>query len=131
MQCWRITIETNANAKDRGEFHVDELSETIVKAYARHAAIELQPLCTFFGGFIAHEIIKFTGKYTPVNGWFFHDALEALPSSALSEADRTPMDSRYDNTIQVFGRSFQVSGSLALVIHATNTAGVTLHRTHS
>ena len=107
-ECFRAAADWNAAAKARGDFCVDEVSEELVMAYARHAAVEIQPMCTMFGGIVAHEIIKFTGKFTPINGWLIHDALEALPSDAIASEDRAPRGSRYDNLIQVFGVKLQV-----------------------
>lgn len=38
------------------------------------------PLCAFFGGFVAQEVIKaITGKFTPCKQVFYYDASEVLP----------------------------------------------------
>ena len=121
-ECFRAAADWNAAAKARGDFCVDEVSEELVKAYARHAAVEIQPMCTMFGGIVAHEIIKFTGKFTPINGWLIHDALEALPSDAIASEDRAPRGSRYDNLIQVFGVKLQVRALVC--VDATGRKGL-------
>lgn len=46
------------------------------------------------------------GKFTPLDGWFFYDAFEALQSPPPT--DVAPLGCRYDNTIQIFGKQFQV-----------------------
>lgn len=39
------------------------------------------PLCAFFGGFVAQEIVKaITGKFTPANQAFYYDSSEVLPA---------------------------------------------------
>lgn len=46
------------------------------------------PLCAFFGGFTAQEVIKaITGKFSPTYQLFYYDAIELLPSIKLSESE--------------------------------------------
>jgi len=46
----------------------------------------LNPLCAFFGGFIAQECFKaITGKFSPINQVFYYDASEILPHYELKE----------------------------------------------
>jgi ubiquitin-activating enzyme E1 len=41
--------------------------------------MEFQPLSAFFGGVIAQEVVKLTGKFTPLKQWLHLDAFEVLP----------------------------------------------------
>ena len=100
-------------------FSTDLLEDT-VKLYARYAALEFQPLCAMFGGIVAQEVLKFTGKYTPIDGWFFHDCFEALPSPLPAAEDVAPTGTRYDNTIQIFGKALQVCACVTAVAFATD-----------
>ncbi len=61
-------------------------------------------MASFFGGIVAQEIIKYTGKYSPLQQWFHYDNFQTLPRGP---ADRTPMNSRYDDQILVYGREIQ------------------------
>lgn len=61
-------------------------------------------MAAFFGGVVALEIVKYTGKYSPLKQWLHYDIFETLPRGS---ADRTPMNSRYDDQIIVYGREFQ------------------------
>ena len=46
------------------------------------------PLCAFFGGFTAQEVIKaITGKFSPTNQLFYYDAIELLPSIKPNESE--------------------------------------------
>jgi ubiquitin-activating enzyme E1 len=45
---------------------VEKLEDSIVSKAASFATCSLVPQCAFFGGIIAQEIVKFTGKYTPL-----------------------------------------------------------------
>jgi len=48
-----------------------------------------------FGGIIAQEIVKLTGKYTPIRQWLHYDIAESVDLKV--EADRNPMNCRYDD----------------------------------
>lgn len=56
--------------------------------------------------YLAQEIIKHSGKYTPIKQWFHYDAFEIL-------ADKVPDDatvkdsSRYEHQIAMFGKAWQ------------------------
>jgi ubiquitin-activating enzyme E1 len=84
---------------------VDELDEKVVKQTALFAAAELQPFAAFFGGVIAQEVVKFTGKFSPMQQWLHLDAFEVLPDER--PADAQPIGSRYDHIITMYGREFQ------------------------
>ena len=53
---------------------------------------------------LAQEVVKVGGKYTPINGFMYVNAMETLPKE--KPADTAPIDSRYDNLIAVFGKEF-------------------------
>jgi len=81
-----------------------DLDEALVRKFAVHAAVELQPLCAFFGGVLAQEVVKCGGKYTPVPGFLHFSAMEVLPSNP--PLDTAPQGTRYDNLICIFGKLF-------------------------
>lgn len=62
-------------------------------------------MCAFFGGVVAQEIVKFTGKYSPLKQWLHYDIFDTLPKG--EDIDRTPLQSRYDDQIRVYGREIQ------------------------
>lgn len=43
----------------------------------------------------------------PIKQWFYFDATEALPASPLPQEEVTPIGSRYDGQIMVFGKQLQ------------------------
>jgi ubiquitin-activating enzyme E1 len=63
-----------------------------------------QPLSAFFGGVVAQEVVKFTGKYSPLKQWLHLDAFEALP--ATKAEDTQPQNTRYDDLIAMYGAAF-------------------------
>jgi ubiquitin-activating enzyme E1 len=60
---------------------VDELDETLVRQLTQVAQIELHPIAAFFGGVVAQEVVKFTGKFTPLKQWMHLDWVEVLPET--------------------------------------------------
>ena len=69
-----------------------------------YATCSISAQAAFFGGITAQEIVKFTGKYSPLKQWLHVDIFEALPEGTV---DRTPINSRYDDQIKMFGREVQ------------------------
>lgn len=58
------------------------------------------PLCAFFGGFVAQECVKaITGKFSPTQQVFYYDAIEVLPSFELKEEHLKVGDS-FEETIK-------------------------------
>lgn len=82
-----------------------EADETLIRQYTLYFRCELSPIAALFGGIVAQEITKQTGKYTPLGQWFHFDAFELLSDAVPS--DGQPSGSRYDHQIAVFGRAFQ------------------------
>ncbi|CAM9422602.1 unnamed protein product, partial [Phaeothamnion confervicola] len=91
-------------AKEGSALAVEAVDETVVGVAASLAAVELQPLCAYFGGVVAQEAVKATGKYLPLNQWLHLDFLEVLP--AERPADAGPKGTRYDYMLNVFGEAF-------------------------
>ena len=85
---------------------IQEFDEKIVLNVARWAAANIQPICGFFGGILAQEIIKATGKYVPIDQWYIHDFFESV-ENVKDDADRTLKNCRYDDQIAIFGNEIQ------------------------
>eukprot|EP00040_Diaphanoeca_grandis_P030633 m.181503 g.181503 ORF g.181503 m.181503 type:complete len:1254 (+) comp32069_c2_seq1:380-4141(+) len=81
------------------------LDEKIVKTVAMQSSIELQPICTFFGGIVAQELVKISGKFTPITQFLNYHGFQCYPDTPPS--DTAPIGSRYDDFIAVFGKAMQ------------------------
>jgi len=86
--------ELAKDLKENQQHTVEEVEEEVVKNTAAYCTSSLTSMSAFLGGFVAQEIVKFTGKYTPLKQWFHYDVFESLPDSAV---DRSPMNCRYDD----------------------------------
>ena len=51
--------------------------------------VHLAPMCSLWGGIVAQEIVKFTGKFTPVNQWLIHEYYSTI-YRGLSMEDLKP-----------------------------------------
>lgn len=93
------------NETDPNSHFVIEVDESIITKVCLYHSTELTALAALFGGVVAQEIVKFTGKYTPIDQLFHFDAFELLQDTV--PADATPIGCRYDHQISVFGKAWQ------------------------
>ena len=93
--------KTNEFFKDFPENHNKESVKYLIKfSKTQHPS-----LCSFLGGFVAQEAIKFTGLYCPLNQCFWIDIYEETIIN-LQNPDRRILNSRYDDLISIYGREF-------------------------
>ncbi|KAF8421221.1 hypothetical protein EV426DRAFT_219385 [Tirmania nivea] len=100
--------EANKIAATYGDEKPD-LDEKLLKELSYQARGYISPMCAFFGGFAAQEVLKaVSGKFTPIDGYMYFDSLESLPTSIKrTEENCAPSGSRYDAQIAVFGKDYQ------------------------
>ena len=85
---------------------IQEYDEKLVLNVIRWCRAQISPVAAFFGGIVAHEIIKSTGKYEPIDQWLIMDFFEMVEN--ISEnADRSLKGSRNDDQIAIFGNEIQ------------------------
>ncbi|KUG00214.1 Ubiquitin modifier-activating enzyme 1 [Phytophthora nicotianae] len=68
------------------------------------------PKPAFLGGIVGQEALKAcSGKFTPIQQFFYFDAVECLPDAVYAGTpdEFAPTGSRYDGQIVVFGRKLQ------------------------
>ena len=94
-----LANEINSSQKLKNLFCVEEIEENVIRLLSSYAKAQLSPIVTFWGGIIAQEILKFTGKFTPVQQWLHIDFFDIVPDCA----DRTVKGSRYDDQISIIG----------------------------
>lgn len=90
-----------------GPLLIETVDEAYIKTQAMIASAEFQPLSSFFGAVVAQEIVKITGKYTPIFQWFHFSCHDVLPDNVSYTSDQfQPHESRYDYLISILGRNF-------------------------
>jgi len=98
-----------------------EAEEGVARTLALTAAVELPALSAFFGGVVAQEVVKFTGKFSPLRQWLYLDAFEVLLTARdLPATEFAPAGGRYDHVIGLVGRTAQahIAGQRAFVVGA-------------
>ena len=64
------------------------INEEVVRNVARYCKHEITPLCSFFGGIVAQECVKLSGRFTPIRQWFHFDIFDSIPD--IKEIDQKP-----------------------------------------
>lgn len=85
---------------------VEEVDEKLLRKFVTYAHLKISPLCSFVGGIVAHEVIKFTGKYHPINQWLYCDFTFPEEVTSGNNSD-VGFDSRYSDQIAIWGREVQ------------------------
>lgn len=111
MQRLSNRFSSNADGRFRA-LAVDEVRADVVERVASTATVELQPLCAFLGGIVAQEVVKMSGRFTPLTQWLHYHAFQALPAERPTDATEVspanePELARYADQIAIFGREFQ------------------------
>jgi len=99
--CWLQKVEWGFPSGDA----LEDLApfEARFKRFSKLFAAELTGLCAFLGGAVAQEVIKKTGKFTPIEQWIHHDDGILVPDNAsLGEYAGT----RYQCQAAVLGTAF-------------------------
>ena len=93
-QVVHIANEIVADLKSKKLNWIEEVDKDIVEKTATYSTCSITSMCSFLGGIVALEIIKFTGMYTPFKQWFHYDVFESIPDNTVN---RKPMNCRYDD----------------------------------
>eukprot|EP00440_Ansanella_granifera_P029073 gb/GFBE01031580.1/.p1 GENE.gb/GFBE01031580.1/~~gb/GFBE01031580.1/.p1 ORF type:complete len:1057 (+),score=305.11 gb/GFBE01031580.1/:1-3171(+) len=105
--CVNLAKELNEARKKEGDtaLSVEEVEEDVVRKVAMFSRCMISPMAAFLGGVVAQEVVKFTGKYTPLHQFLYFDMFELCP--AADPSDCKPLGTRYDDQIAIFGAAKQ------------------------
>ena len=122
-KCVELAKKFEASAQVLGGMGL-EVDPVVCARVASHAAVELQPMTTFFGGVVAQELVKVAGKYTPIQQFLNHHVFSALPDVPPPPHDVAPLDCRYDDLIACYGRPFvEMLGELRIFMVGCGALG--------
>ena len=85
------------------DFKVEQVDDKLIENVALFAQTQISPCNSFWGGIITQEIVKLTGKYSPLRQWLHHDFFEVLPEGDVA---RTITGDRYSDLHILFGDEF-------------------------
>lgn len=101
----------NIASKVAAAFKIEDLDKKLMTLVSKTAAGDLAPMQAVIGGIVAQEVLKAcTGKFMPINQWFYYDSFECLPEDEAnypSTQSCQPVNSRYDRQLAVFGKEVQ------------------------
>lgn len=89
---------------DNKDGHQVEIEQEVFNKAVSYAGCSISPMSAFFGGIVAQEIVKYTGKYSPLKQWLHFDIYETLPRDKCNQATS---GSRYDDQIAIYGQELQ------------------------
>lgn len=102
-EVYNLAVQINNHARLSQGLYVEDLDRSVIEKVSLYSRSQISPLASFWGGIMAQEILKLTGKYTPLRQFLYYDCFEILPENA----DRSPSNSRYDDQIAILGHEIQ------------------------
>lgn len=89
----------NKNPADQ----IESLPALLARRISLFGRCNLSPFCSFWGGIVAQEIVKYTGKFMPIKPWFYYENFhQVLPED--DKIDRKVHEnSRYRDQIALIG----------------------------
>lgn len=86
---------------------IEKIDEEFIKKVSKWSRCQISPICSFIGGIASQEILKYFGKFTPINQWIWFDFFEILQNQNNNVINRDINISRYNEQIAIFGNEFQ------------------------
>jgi len=104
-----VRVEGETAETTEAAISADAVDDKVIARVASLAATEFPPLATFLSGIVSQELVKLTGKYSPLRQYLYYDVFEVLPEDQdkLSPGEFAPAASRYDDLLGIFGRTLQ------------------------
>ncbi|XP_044202747.1 ubiquitin-like modifier-activating enzyme 6 [Thunnus albacares] len=101
----KLTEEVNATLRNKAPVNME-----LVRCLSRTARGTLPPLAAAVGGIASQEVLKaITGKFAPLQQWFYLDAIEVVrPLQSLHAEEFFPRGDRYDGLRACIGESMCV-----------------------
>jgi len=103
-KCVEYAHKFNEEGKASNALNVEKVDEECVKNVAAYSRCSIVSMTAFFGGIVAQEIVKFTGKFSPIKQMIHYDVFESLP---IESVNRHPRNCRYDDQIRIYGQEVQ------------------------
>lgn len=88
------------------ENEIQQFDKNIAHNIIKFSQFKIIPICSIIGGYISQEIIKVTGKYTPINQWLFFDLYDHNYTYGIKN-NIYNINNRYHDLISIFGETIQ------------------------
>jgi ubiquitin-activating enzyme E1 len=80
----------------------EDIDENYIRNLSFGAKSQVIPLCSFWGGIISMEIVKFTGKFIPLQEFYHFDS--GIQQVNIDHSKKEGHWTRYDDQISVIGK---------------------------
>jgi len=107
QRCTEIAKQLVAQSPQEGGITVEEVDAKVLANVVMFADCCISPIASFVGGIAAQEVVKFTGKFTPIHQWLHFDAFEMLPVEEVTDYLEPNGPSRYTDQVSIWGLTFQ------------------------
>lgn len=71
----------------------------------KYSTSQISPICSYAGGVVSQEIIKYIGLYNTINQWFRAEFMDILDKDI--EHNKITKGTRYEDQILIFGDETQ------------------------
>eukprot|EP00916_Digyalum_oweni_P011465 GHVL01019084.1.p1 GENE.GHVL01019084.1~~GHVL01019084.1.p1 ORF type:complete len:1023 (+),score=202.75 GHVL01019084.1:893-3961(+) len=106
-ECVEIAKVINEKIKvNQKQSAVENIDVKTISNCVKFNRFLISPMCAVFGGAVAQEIVKYTGKFNPLHQCLYFDSIGCLPKDN-HPVDTKPLNCRYDDQIGIFGKEFQ------------------------
>ena len=103
-----LIINENIKKYHSKNWIIKELNYTLIKKIFSFSRCEIAPITSFLGGLVTQEVIKYSGRFVPINQWFNFDFYEIISDEDFLQREYPKqIKSRYDDQILLFGEEFQ------------------------
>jgi ubiquitin-activating enzyme E1 len=86
---------------------IESVEEDVVRKVVMFSSCEFGPLTAFTGGVVAQEVVKFTGKFHPLQQSLYFDMFEIAVDShsgPVGDFDRSLVHGRYADLVSIVGK---------------------------
>lgn len=100
---YELCVSINEEAALENHYVLDNLadSENLLKRFALSCSGHISPMCAYTGGILGQEVLKAcSGKFGPIQQWFYCDAVECLSDEPLSYEEVCPVGNKYDGQVR-------------------------------
>ncbi|KAF4756285.1 hypothetical protein FOZ63_027267 [Perkinsus olseni] len=88
------------------QLSLDEVDEDVVRHVAYFYQSCISPMAAFAGGVVAQEVVKYTGKFTPLHQSLYWDMFELVDDETLNSKDTANFvdSTRYEDYVTIMGK---------------------------
>lgn len=103
-KAWSENKDKPEDARQPSLHRVEKIAKGLAENVAKFAQTSTPPFNSFWGGIVAQEVVKFTGKFSPLRQWLHYSVFNhVLPDE---EVERTvDNNDRFRDQIALFGKA--------------------------